>query len=82
MRLPETSSSVHVRQASSYGARKVLGTLPAAATSSIVKIVKQDSVNRHPDVLSQLSYIMLYQHSRVCAGKVPAEATLPTSPAT
>ncbi len=34
-------------QASSYGARKVLGTLPA--TISMIKIVKQDGVEKRPN---------------------------------
>ncbi len=38
-----------VLQASSYGARKVLDTLPAAATMSIIKIIKQDGVEERPN---------------------------------
>ncbi|DBA74930.1 TPA: hypothetical protein ACH3X2_009258 [Trebouxia sp. C0005] len=53
---PEVVGAVLQLQASSYGARKVLGTLPAAATTSLIQIVKQDGVNKHPNRTS--SYVV------------------------
>ena len=67
-----------VLEASSYGAREVFGTLPAAAPISILRLSSKMVLKSDQTGLAA----MLYQNSRVCAGKVPVEATAPIPPAT